>query len=509
MKLKTEKGVGGRDLRKGAASPSIHKFDDELIHSGPVLSEQPRAMILKWNFAVFAIRSASLVILITFLIATLAFSVEKLDIREHFLDNGMKVLILEDHSAPLVAVQVWVGVGARNEPRGISGVSHLIEHMMFKGTSRMEPAEFSETIQRFGGTENAGTSRDFTNYFAYVPSSRVEEAMRLWADIMRGAAFKPDEFLSERDVVQEELRLGLNDPQDAVFEAATAASYQAHPYGKPVVGWISDLQQITRDEAYNYYKTYYVPDNMKLIITGDVTETSAMRLARKHFGKMERGSEPPKMPTVEPKQTGERRVEVRREAFLPMVTMTWHIPVTKDPDMLPLEVLGQILGGGESSRLHRELVYERQICTSVSVWPYTLLDPGLFYITCMVSRGHTAEEAEKGVYEALEKLKAEPVEDRELKKAANKYLSNFVFRQESILVQAFVIGYYDGLISYEVVNQLPEMVRSVTKEQIMDVANRYLTAENRTVATLVPLRPKESGMPMRSKGGHMPGGMGR
>ena len=453
--------------------------------------------------------AVSLVILVAFLIATLAFGSEKLDIKEHFLDNGMKVLILEDHSAPLVAVMVWVHVGARNDPGGISGVSHLVEHMMFKGTDRMEPAEFSEIIQRYGGAENAGTGRDFTSYFAYVPSSRAEEALRLWADIMSNAAFEPDGFLSERDVVLEELRLSLNDPQDAVFEEATAASYHAHPYGKPVLGWISDVQRITRDDAFNYYKTYYVPNNMSLVIVGDVIETSAMRLARKYFGKMRKGPEPPEVRTEEPKQTGERRVNVQREAFLPMVTMTWHIPAASDPDVLALEVLGQILAGGESSRLHRELVYKKQISTSVSAWSYQLLDPGLFYVTCMVSEGHTAEEAEKAVYDILEKLKIEPVQNREMEKAANQYLSSFVFGQESILWQGFVIGYYDALLSYDMINRLPEMVKSITREQIMDVANKYLTTESRTVATLVPLAPKEPGSLMRSMREQMPGGMRR
>jgi len=470
LKLKTERSEGGRNVRRGAAS---------------------------------------LAIVAALLTASLSFCAEKLDIKEHFLDNGMKVLILEDHSAPLAVVLVWVRVGARNDPTGTSGVSHLVEHMMFKGTSQMEPAEFSEIIQRYGGRENAGTGRDFTSYFAYVPSSRVEEAVRLWADIMSNAAFKPDGFLSERDVVLEELRLGLNDPHEAVFDEATAASFHAHPYGRPVVGWISDVQRMTRDEAYNHYRTYYVPNNMRLIIAGDVTEALAIRLARKYFGKTKKGPEPPEVRTQEPKQTGERRVNVRREAFLPMVTITWHTPAAGDPDILPLEVLAQILAGGESSRLHRELVYEKQICTSVNAWPYQLLDPGLFYITCMVSGGHTAEEAEKAVYEILEKLKVEPVQDRELKKAANQYLSTFIFGQESILWQGFVIGYYDALLSYDIINRLPEMVRSITKEQIMDAANKYLTTENRTVTTLVPLAPKEPGKLMRGVRGQMPGGMRR
>ncbi|MFQ5906217.1 MAG: M16 family metallopeptidase, partial [bacterium] len=232
-------------------------------------------------------------------------------------------------------------------------------------------------------------------------------------------------------------------------------------------------------------------------------------LARRYFGKMERGPDPPEVPTVEPGQTGERRVEVVREALLPMVIIVWHIPAASDPDALPLQVLARILAGGESSRLHRRLVYEKQICTSVSAWPYRLSNPGLFYVTCMVASGHTAQEAEEALYGILETLKAEPVTDRELEKAANQYLSDFVFRQESILHQAFVVGYYDALLSYEVINQLPEMVRSITKEQIMEVAKKYLTKENRTVATLVPLIPREPGRLMHGMGRRMLGGQRR
>ncbi|MFQ5906565.1 MAG: M16 family metallopeptidase, partial [bacterium] len=212
------------------------------------------------------------VFLMVVLAACLSFGSDRLDIKEHFLENGMKVLLLEDHSAPLVAVQVWVHVGAKDDPAGMSGVAHLIEHMMFKGTSKMQPEEFSEIVQRHGGTENAGTGRDFTNYFAYVASSRAEEAVSLWANIMADAAFRPGEFLSERDVVVEELRLGLNDPYEAVFNEVTAAAYHAHPYGRPIIGWMSDVQRITREQAYDHYKAFYVPNNMSLVIAGDINE---------------------------------------------------------------------------------------------------------------------------------------------------------------------------------------------------------------------------------------------
>ncbi len=404
---------------------------------------------------------------------------------------------------------MWVGVGSAKDPGGMSGLAHLIEHMMFKGTSRMGSEEFSEIIQRYGGSENAGTGRDFTSYFAYVPSSRAEEALSLWAEIMADAAFDPEEFLSERDVVLEELRLGLNDPHEAVFDEVTALSYTAHPYGRPVVGWISDIGSVSRNMAYDHYKRYYVPGNMTLVIVGDIAEKRALELAGKHFGKMKKAPVPPEISTQEPEQTGERRVKVKREALLPMVTMVWHIPGVENPDVLILNVIAQILAGGESSRLHRELVYERQVCSSVSAWAYSLLDPGLFYITCMMSSGRTAEEAEKTVYDMLDSLKREPVEDRELEKAVNQYVSGFVFGQESVIRQAFVLGYYDAMYSYDMVNRMPELVRAVTPQDIIEVAGKYFTEDNRTVATLVPLPVKEPERLMRGMGGQMPPGMRR
>jgi zinc protease len=442
--------------------------------------------------------------ILLFLFITTLFGAEKLDVREHTLDNGLRVLVLEDHSAPLVAVQVWVRIGSRNDPTGMSGVAHLIEHMMFKGTNSMGSEEFSEVIQRFGGIENAGTSRDFTDYFAYVSSSRAEDAVRLWGEIIRDAAFAPNGFTSERDVVLEELRLGLNDPHEAVFDELTAIAYHAHPYGRPIIGWMSEVSSITRDQAYSHYRTFYVPNNMTLLLVGDITEDRALTYARRHFGRMERGPDPPEVPTVEPNQTGERRIEVRREAHLPMFMVAWHIPEASDPDFLPLQVLAQILAGGESARLHRELVYERQIASSVNAWAYRLLDPGLFYVTCMVSPGHTAEEVESALHEIIEGMQTEPVKERELEKAVNQYVSSFVFGQESILRQSFVVGYYDALLSWEFVNDLASKVKSITSEDILEVASKYLTPENMTIATLVPVRSEEPGGMAPRMGTEMP-----
>jgi len=444
-----------------------------------------------------------------FLLVSVSLGAERLEVAERTLGNGLKVLVMEDHSAPLVAVQVWIRVGARNDPSGMSGVAHLIEHMIFKGTGIMGSEEFSEIIQRYGGMENAGTGRDFTDYFAYVPSARAEEAVRLWAEILLGAAFDPAEFISERDVVLEELRLGLNDPYEAVFDEVTATAYHAHPYGRPIIGWMSEVGSITRDQAYDHYRTFYVPNNMTLILVGDIIEDRALDLAQRYFGELKRSPDPPQVRTVEPRQTGERRIEVKREALLPMFEAAWHIPEVSHPDFLKLQVLAQILAGGESSRLHRELVYEKQIASSVSAWAYSLVDPGLFYVTCMVSPDHTAQEAEAALYEIIGSLQNEPVNDRELEKAVNQYVSNFIFGQESILRQAFVVGYYDALLSWEVVNDLALKVKSVSKEEILEVAGRYLTQDNRTVATLIPLRPEGPGRMVPGMGGNTPGGRRR
>lgn len=412
----------------------------------------------------------------------------RLDIKEHHLKNGLQVLILEDHAVPVVTVQVWCRAGSRNERPGISGVSHVLEHMMFKGTKKRGPEEYSEIIQRHGGIDNAFTSNDMTAYYSILPSSQIELAFDLEGDRFTRPVFR--EFLPERDVVKEERRLGENDPQDRLYEELQATAFKAHPYGSPVIGWMSDLDNLTVEDLETYFQSYYSPSNLTLVVVGDVEEKEALRLAKKYFGKIKKREAPPSVRTVEPEQLGEKRVEVHREARLPVVAIAYHIPEFTHPKAPTFQVISRILASGESSRLYQRLVYEEQIATHVYGEADLRIDPGIFLLWSMVSTGHTGEDVEKIVYEEIEKLKKEPVSDRELKKAINQEVTEFIFDQESVLRQAFTIGWINVLGSYEMVNEVVEKMRGVTKEDIMETAKEFFTEKNRTVATLVPELPE-------------------
>ena len=411
----------------------------------------------------------------------------RLNIQEHHLKNGLQVLLLEDHAAPVATVQVWCRAGSRNERPGITGVSHVLEHMMFKGTKKRGPEEYSETIQRHGGTDNTFTSNDMTAYYSVLPSSRIELAFDLEGDRFARPLFR--DFLQERDVVKEERRLGENDPQGRLYEELQATAFKAHPYSNPVIGWMSDLNELTEESLEEYFQTYYSPANLTLVVVGDVEEKEVLRLANQYFGKIKKREGPPPVGTVEPEQIGERRVKVHREAFLPIVGIAYHIPEYTHPKSPTFQVISRILASGESSRLYKRLVYKDEIATHVSGHADPGEDPGLFIIWCMVSTGHTGEELEKVVYEEIERLKSEPVTVRELEKAINQEISEFVFDQESVLRQAFTIGWINVLGNYQMVNGMVERMKGVTKEDIMETTQKFFTEKNRTVATLVPEKP--------------------
>jgi zinc protease len=416
-----------------------------------------------------------------------------LDIKEFRLDNGLEVLILEDHAVPLVTVQVWYRVGSRNERPGITGISHLLEHMMFKGTPKYGAGLYSQLIQRYGGTQNAFTSYDMTAYHAVLPAARLELALDLEADRMADLLLEPHEIKAEREVVKEERRLRENAPTGPMHEELGALAFKAHPYQWPIIGWMSDIEAITREELLAYYKTYYVPNNATLIIVGDVDTDQAMQAVRRHFGSLPQGPTPPPVRPPEPPQLGERRTEIPRPTALAAIAIAYHIPAFEHADALSLEVLSQILSQGQSSRLHRELVYQRQITTSINADAGLRVDPGLFTIVSMIQAGKTAAEVEAAVYELLEQVTEESIADLELQKAINQALSGFVFQQDSIQQQAFTIGSFHILQSYKVINEYIERLRGVTKQDVARVARTYLTKVNRSVVTIVPISPPKAG----------------
>jgi zinc protease len=416
-----------------------------------------------------------------------------LDIKEFRLDNGLEVLTLEDHAVPLVTVQVWYRVGSRNERPGITGISHFLEHMMFKGTPKYGPGLYSQLIQRYGGTQNAFTSYDMTAYYSVLPAARLDLALDLEADRMTNLLFDPTELKAEREVVKEERRLRENTPTGPMYEVLGALAYKAHPYHWPTIGWMSDIESITREELLAHYKTYYIPNNATVIIVGDVDASQTMETVRHHFGALPQGPTPPPVRPPEPPQLGEHRAEIPRPTALAALAIAYHIPAADHADALPLEVLSQILSQGQSSRLYRELVYQRQLATSINTNADLRVDPGLFTIVSMVQAGKTPAEVEAAIYEQLAQVTAESIADRELEKAINQAQSGFVFRQDSIQQQGFTIGSFHILQSYKLINEYIERLRRVTKEDVARVARTYLTKTNRTAVTIVPVSPPKAG----------------
>jgi zinc protease len=417
-----------------------------------------------------------------------------LNIREFRLENGLEVLILEDHAVPLVTVQVWYHVGSRNERPGITGISHFLEHMMFKGTSKYGPGMYSQLVQRYGGTQNAFTSYDMTAYYAVLPAAQLELALELEADRMANLLLDPEEMKSEREVVMEERRLRYeNPPTGPMYEELGALAFKAHPYHWPVIGWMSDIQTITPEDLRTYYKTYYIPNNATLIVVGDVDATYTMEIVQRQFGAVPQGPPPASVRLPEPPQLGERRAEIPRPTALPVLTVAYHIPAFSHPDALPLEVLSQILSQGQSSRLYRELVYQRQLATSINTDADLRIDPSLFTIVCSVQAGKTPAAVEEAIYEQLSQVTEETITDRELQKAINQALSAFVSRQDSIQQQGFTIGSFHILQSYKVINEYIDRLRQVTKQDVARVARTYLTKPHRSVVTIVPMSPAKAG----------------
>jgi zinc protease len=416
-----------------------------------------------------------------------------LDIQAAHLENGLEVLILEDHAVPLVTVQVWYRVGSRNERLGITGISHFLEHMMFKGTPRYGPGQYSQLIQRYGGTQNAFTSYDMTAYYSVLPAARLELALELEADRMTHLLFNPEDIKSEREVVKEERRLRENAPTGPMYEQLGALAYLVHPYHWPVIGWMSDIENITREDLVAHYRTYYIPNNATLIVVGDVDVATAMAAVQRHFGPIPKGPPPPPVRGPEPPQMGERRTEIPRPTALPALAIAYHIPAFNHADAFPLEVLSQILSEGQSSRLYQSLVYQQQLVTSINANADLRRDPGLFTITGMVQEGKTPAEVEEAIYRQLDQLTAESLSDRDMQKAINQAQSSFVFRQQSLQEQGFTIGFFHTLQSYTIINEYIARLRQVTKQDVARVARTYLTKRNRTVVTIVPMSAAKAG----------------
>ncbi len=431
-------------------------------------------------------------VLLTVIFAFLAAGAygQSLNVTEKMLPNGLKVLLKEEHKAPVVTFQIWYKVGSRNEKLGTTGMSHLLEHMMFKGTKKYGPKTFSQTVQRNGGNDNAFTGKNYTAYFETFAADRLEISLDLESDRMQNLIIDPKEFKSEREVVKEERRMRTeDDPTATMVEEMTAAAFIAHPYEWPVIGWMADINSITRDDLVNHYRRYYAPNNATIVVVGDFDTKTLLPNIEKYFGRIPRGPAVPPVGAVEPAQLGERRVIVKKEAELPAVFAGFHAPTVRDRDTYALEVLQGILSSGKSSRLFRSLVYDKQIALYAGGdYDNVSTDPDLFYIYAGVMPGKTAGEVEQALYTEIDKFKTEPVSDEELQKAKNQIESGFIMGQDSNFNQAMLLGRFETVASWKLLEHYVDNVRAVSKEDVMRVAKKYFTEDNRTVGILIPLK---------------------
>jgi len=416
-----------------------------------------------------------------------------LEVKEYRLENGLKALIIEEHKSPVATFQVWYRTGARDEPAGKSGLSHLLEHMMFKGTPKYSSKLFSSIVQNNGGTDNAHTTEDYTVYFQIFPSDRIILSIDLEADRMQNLIMDTKETHSERDVVTEERRLRFeDDPQNSLFEEVVAASFKVHPYHKPVIGWMSDIRSIERDDLYSYYKANYLPDKALIIVVGDVKADEMIERIKNYFGKIPIAPPMKNISSIEPEQRGERRVLLKREAELPYILIAYHTPSFPHEDSYALNVLSLILSSGKSSRLYKSLVYEKKIALNADAdYSGFNKDPYLFFFDATASPEKNIKDVENALYAEIEQIKKEPPLEREVQKTKNQIESLFIMEQDSIYMQAMKYGIFEMLGDWRLIDQYLEGIRKVTPEDVVRVAKKYLTEDNRTVGILIPTKSEK------------------
>jgi predicted Zn-dependent peptidase len=409
-------------------------------------------------------------------------------VQEFALDNGLKIFTLEDHSAPVVCFQIWVHTGSKNERPGITGISHLFEHMMFKGSKKYGPEEHANIVQNNGGNLNAYTTEDATVYFENIPPDKLELVISLEAERFANLNLNDETLASERQVVKEERRFRVDDdPYGKASEQLIAAAYTAHPYHWPIVGWMSDLESLTLEDCKNYYRINYAPNNCTAVLVGDFITKDAINLVEKYFGKIPPQELPRKVMTVEPPQTGEKVVYLKRQVNLPIFYAGYHIPEMKNDDLYPLKVLQKIMSDGRSSRLYKKLVYEAQIAQYAGGFVDELEDPGFFYLFLGINLGCDLDSAKAMLFTEIERFGKEPVTDDELQKAKNQLEANFVNGLQTNSHKASIIGNYQVRTGdYRNFLQAPDKFQAVTKDDIMRVAGKYLIADNRTSVIVLP-----------------------
>ena len=430
------------------------------------------------------------------ILTTFAVLVSAQDISEFKLDNGMQIVVKQDHRAPIVVHQVWYRVGSHFEHSGKTGISHILEHMMFKGTKKLEPGEFSRKVSQMGGQENAFTSSDYTAYYQVVGKQHLASVMALESDRMRNIVLTDEEFIKERDVVTEERRWRTEDkPTGKLYEQFKAASFLSSPAQHPVIGWMADIRAWTADDARNWYKQWYAPNNATLVVVGDVDPNDVYQLAKKYYGPNKPETIVAPRPQVEIPQQGERRITLKDATKTPSLLMGFHAPTlvtakteAEKQEVYALEVLSSILDGDDSARLEKNLVRRDQVVAGAGAgYDGTDRITTLFMFQATPSAGVTPQQVESAIWQEIEKLQTELVADDELARVLAQSEAQYIYHQDSIQSQANVLG---SLISVglpiDTLDSWVENLRKVTPEQIQTVAKKYLQKDHVTVATLLP-----------------------
>ncbi len=408
------------------------------------------------------------------------------EITAYTMANGLRIVVWPDHDIPNVVMYNFVRAGGRNEYPGITGLSHFFEHMMFNGTSKHAPGEFDRIMEAAGGANNAYTSNDLTVYQDWFPRSALKTIFELEADRLQNLAIDPDVVESERNVVYSERRLRIdNDNQGRLYEQMLANAFVAHPYQFPVIGWPSDIENWTQDDLESYFRTYYAPNNCTMIFTGAVSPEEIFLLAEQYFAPIPRQKPPPPVRTVEPEQSGERRILIETVAETPLLHVAFHAGSAADPETRHMELLLNILVGGDSSRLHRLLVEQEQLALSVGGMQMEGFDPGLVYFYLTLPPGADVAAVEARLFEELERVAVDGVTGAELEKARRIILADYWRSLSTINGKAAALGNYEVFTgSYENLFSIPEDVQAVTVVELTTVARRVFRRNNMTVGVL-------------------------
>jgi len=419
--------------------------------------------------------------------------------HEFTLANGLRLIVKEDHRAPTVVHQVWYRAGSMDEAPGTTGVAHVLEHMMFKGTRRFGPGEFSRLLAEAGGRENAFTSTDFTVYHEQVHRDRLPLAMQLEADRMANLVIRPEEFAREIKVVMEERRRSYEDrPRSLLIENLLATAFAAHPYKWPTIGWMQDLENMNWRDARAWYEHWYTPNNAVVVVVGDVEPQKVLALARRYYGVLAQKATPARKTLGEPVQRGLKRVTVKAPAELPYVRLGYKAPVlrdmAKDWEPFAISLLAELLGGSDAARLHQVLVREQRVATSVSA-DYEMISrgPGMLFVEAAAVQGRSGAELEAGVREVISRIAADGVTAEELNRARVQLLAQLVYKRDSFFAQALELGELESSgLPFRAADRIPERLKAVTAEQIQAAAARYLLDDGLTVAVLdpQPLNPR-------------------